>query len=98
MASWKAAEDAIEDGEVKIGGVSNYGVKHLEELFAFKPRVLPAVNLLDVHSFNTRTNITSFCREHGILVEAYASLAKAQRMNHPVIVSLQRSTAALWHS
>ena len=29
LDSWKAVEDAINDGEVKIGGVSNYGVKHV---------------------------------------------------------------------
>ena len=28
LDSWRAVEDAIHDGEVKIGGVSNYGVKH----------------------------------------------------------------------
>jgi diketogulonate reductase-like aldo/keto reductase len=28
LDSWRAVEDAIEVGEVKIGGVSNYGVKH----------------------------------------------------------------------
>ncbi len=26
---WKAVEDAIDDGEVKTGGVSNFGVKHV---------------------------------------------------------------------
>ena len=26
---WRAVEDAIEEGEVKIGGVSNFGVKHV---------------------------------------------------------------------
>ena len=29
LASWRAVEDAIQDGEVKIGGVSNYGPKHV---------------------------------------------------------------------
>ena len=29
LESWKAVEDAIEDGEVKTGGVSNFGVKHV---------------------------------------------------------------------
>lgn len=29
LDSWRAVEDAITDGEVKIGGVSNYGVKHV---------------------------------------------------------------------
>ena len=29
LESWRAVEDAIEAGEVKTGGVSNYGVKHV---------------------------------------------------------------------
>jgi len=29
LDSWRAVEDAINDGEVKTGGVSNYGVKHV---------------------------------------------------------------------
>ena len=29
LESWRAVEDAIDAGEVKIGGVSNYGVKHV---------------------------------------------------------------------
>jgi hypothetical protein len=39
LDSWRAVEDAIEVGEVKIGGVSNYGVKHVSYLEA--PRPLP---------------------------------------------------------
>lgn len=29
LESWRAVEDAVTDGEVKIGGVSNYGEKHV---------------------------------------------------------------------
>lgn len=29
LESWRAIEDAIQDGIVKTGGVSNYGVKHV---------------------------------------------------------------------
>ena len=29
LESWRAVEDAIEAGEVRSGGVSNYGVKHV---------------------------------------------------------------------
>jgi diketogulonate reductase-like aldo/keto reductase len=90
LASWKAVEDAIDDGEVRIGGVSNYGVKHLEELLATRPRVIPAVNQIEVHPFNTRTKITSFCEKKEILIEAYAPLARALRMKHPTIVSLSK--------
>jgi diketogulonate reductase-like aldo/keto reductase len=45
---------------------------------------------IEVHPFNTRTNITSFCEKNGILVEAYAPLARALRMKHPTIVSLSK--------
>ena len=90
LASWKAVEDAIDDGEIKTGGVSNYGVKHLEELFETNPRIRPAVNQIEVHPFNTRASITSFCQKNGILVEAYAPLARALRMKHPTILSLSK--------
>ncbi|KAF2656856.1 Aldo/keto reductase [Lophiostoma macrostomum CBS 122681] len=90
LESWKAVEDAIEDGEIKIGGVSNYGVKHLQELLASKPRIVPAVNQIEAHPFNTRTDITSFCQEHDIVVEAYAPLVRAMRMKHPKIVALSK--------
>lgn len=88
LTSWKALEDAVQEGEVRIGGVSNFGVKHLQELIASGPRTLPAVNQIEVHPFNTRTEITRFCQEKGIMVEAYAPLARALRMKHPVISEL----------
>jgi diketogulonate reductase-like aldo/keto reductase len=90
LASWKAVEDAIIEGEVKTGGVSNFGVKHLEELIASKPRISPAINQIEVHPFNTREEITSFCQQNNILVEAYAPLARALRMKHPTITALSK--------
>lgn len=88
LASWMAVEDAVKEGEVKVAGVSNFGVKHLEELIASKPEIMPAVNQIEVHPFNTRSSITDFCQKNGILVEAYAPLARALRMKHPTITQL----------
>jgi len=62
----------------------------MEELLASKPRVIPAINQVEVHPFNTRTAITSFCQKHNIVVEAYAPLARALRMKHPVILELSK--------
>lgn len=31
LDSWRAVEDAIDDGEVRTGGVSNYGIKHVSD-------------------------------------------------------------------
>lgn len=93
LASWRAVEDAILDGEVKIGGVSNYGVKHLQEILDSRPRIKPAVNQIEVHPFNTQTHITSFCQQNDIMVEAYAPLARAMRMKHPTIVKMSNKYA-----
>ncbi|KAI0102332.1 aldo-keto reductase family 1 member E1 [Hypoxylon sp. NC0597] len=90
LTSWKALEDAIEEGEVKSGGVSNYGVRHIEELIASKPRIAPTVNQIEVHPFNTQTDIRAACAKYGIVVEAYAPLARAMRMRHPTIVELSK--------
>jgi diketogulonate reductase-like aldo/keto reductase len=55
-----------------------------------KPRILPAVNQIEVHPFNTRFEIANFCKKHSIVVEAYAPLVRALRMKHPTIVSLSK--------
>ncbi|KAI2633719.1 aldo-keto reductase family 1 member E1 [Hypomontagnella submonticulosa] len=90
LTSWKALEDAIDEGEVKSGGVSNFGVGHIEELIASKPRITPVVNQIEVHPFNTQTEIRAICSKYGIVIEAYAPLARAMRMKHPVIVELSK--------
>ncbi|KAH7360226.1 NADP-dependent oxidoreductase domain-containing protein [Rhexocercosporidium sp. MPI-PUGE-AT-0058] len=90
LECWRAVEDAVAEGEVRAGGVSNFGVKHLQELLDSKPKTIPAVNQIEVHPFNTRTDITSFCQKHGITVEAYAPLARALRMKHPKVVQLSK--------
>ena len=109
LETWRAVEDAIVEGKIKSGGVSNYGVKHvrkpgfylrtcciadwagqLEELLGSKPRIAPVVNQIEVHPFLTRTDITSYCKTHDIVVEAYSPLVRAERMEHPVIQSFSQ--------
>ena len=41
LTSWKAVEDAIADGEVRMGGVSNFGVAHVSQT-----RCAPAIRPL----------------------------------------------------
>ncbi|KAF0321033.1 aldo/keto reductase [Colletotrichum asianum] len=88
LTSWKALEDAITEGEVKMGGVSNYGAAHIEELMASKPRIAPVINQIEVHPFNTQTKIRETCAKHNIAIEAYAPLARGMRMKHPKILEL----------
>ncbi|KAF7543082.1 hypothetical protein G7Z17_g11032 [Cylindrodendrum hubeiense] len=90
LTSWKALEDAVEEGEIKMAGVSNYGVAHIEELIASNPRVPPVINQIEVHPFNTQTGIRDTCAKHNIAIEAYAPLARALRMKHPKILEFAK--------
>jgi diketogulonate reductase-like aldo/keto reductase len=63
----------------------------LKELLATTPKILPSVNQIEVHPFNTRTELTAYCEVAGITVEAYAPLAKGLRFNHQTIIQLSNN-------
>jgi diketogulonate reductase-like aldo/keto reductase len=52
--------------------------------------MVPAVNQIEVNPFNMRTELAAFCEKNSIVIEAYALLAKASRMKHPMIVVLSK--------
>lgn len=57
---------------------------------ASNPRIPPVINQIEVHPFNTQSGIRETCAKHGIVVEAYAPLARAMRMRHPKILELSK--------
>lgn len=82
--TWRAMERLRADGKARAVGVSNYTVRHLEELLGHA-REAPAVNQVELHPFLQQRELLAFCRTHGIAVEAYAPLVKARRLDHPVL-------------
>lgn len=87
----------VPSGQIRAVGVSNFGVRHLDELVSFieshnssspPPEFrlpLPSVNQIEIHPFNTQLPIREACERHGILLEAYAPLARGMRFGHPVL-------------
>ena len=65
--SWEALLEAQRRGWTKKIGVSNYGVKHLQEML--EQGYTPAINQVDLHPFMTRKNIVELCRKHDIALE-----------------------------
>jgi len=94
LTSWKALEDAVDAGEIRAAGVSNFGSAHIEELMASNPRIPPVINQIEVHPFNTQEGIRATCAKHNIAIEAYAPLARAERMDHPAIVNMAKKYSA----
>ena len=91
--TWRAMEKLKRDGKARAIGVSNYTVRHLEELLA-RAKEPPSVNQVELHPFLQQRELVEFCRKSGIVVEAYAPLVKAQRMDHPVLRRLARKHQA----
>ncbi len=87
--SWRALTRLLEEKRVRAIGVSNYTVRHLEELLRESP-VVPAVNQVELHPFLYQRELLAFCREKGIQVEGYAPLVKSDpyRLAHPVVARI----------
>ncbi len=90
--TWRAMERLRGDGKARAIGVSNYTVRHLEELLG-RAREPPAVNQVELHPFLQQRELVEFCTLNAIVVEAYAPLVKAQRMDHPVLRRVARRHA-----
>ena len=75
--TWKAMEELYAAGLCKAIGVSNFLIKHLEEIFEICT-VKPHVNQIEFHPYCYPKQLISFCRKHDIVVEGYCPLAKGE--------------------
>jgi diketogulonate reductase-like aldo/keto reductase len=94
--SWRALVRLQAEKRVRSIGVSNYTIRHLEQLLAESP-VVPAVNQVEFHPFLYQRELLAFCHARGIRLEAYTPLVKGRRMEHAVIrriASAHRKTPA----
>ena len=85
--TWKAMVTLREERKCRAVGVSNYTIRHLEELLADSP-VVPAVNQVEFSPFLYQKDLLDFCRSCGIQLEAYSPLTRGKKLNHPTIASL----------
>ncbi|UCH61935.1 MAG: aldo/keto reductase [Fidelibacterota bacterium] len=85
--TWEAMIALQKDGKCRAIGVSNYTIRHLEELLADSP-VVPAVNQVEFSPFLYQKDLLDFCRSHGIQLEAYSPLTRGKKLNHPAITSI----------
>ncbi|HOJ51785.1 MAG TPA: aldo/keto reductase [Syntrophales bacterium] len=87
LETWKALIRLREEGLVRAIGVSNFMVRHLEELMA-RSDVPPAVNQVEISPFIQRKALVEYCRKQGIVVEAYSTLSRGQRLGDPRLLAM----------
>ena len=88
-AVWRALEDAQAAGKVRVIGVSNFLQDDLESLLP-TCRVKPMVNQILLHIGRTDQALLDFCRQQGILVEAYSPIAHGEALKNPVIADMAK--------
>lgn len=91
LGTWKALQEAVNEGKIKSIGVSNYGVHHIQELLLWKElTVKPVVNQIELHPWMMRTEIVNFCKAHDIILEAYCPLAHGLMMKDEVLQKMSK--------
>lgn len=89
--TWRSLQEAVELGKLRDIGVSNWGIKHLEELLSWDGlTVKPAVNQIEVNPWFQQNELIEYCKSKGIVVEVYSPLMRGNRLDDPELVSLAK--------
>jgi diketogulonate reductase-like aldo/keto reductase len=86
VETWRALERLMDGGQCKFIGLSDITLEKLREIVA-AARIKPAVVQVESHPYLPEWNMLDFCREHGIVLQAYAALGHGLE---PKIVDDQR--------
>ena len=94
--SWKAMEELYEAGKIRAIGVSNFRPHHIEEILK-TAKVAPMVNQIRLCPGDTQDETVAWCRDRGMVLEAYSPLGIGQIFEVPEMQKLaekyQRSIA-----
>ena len=75
--SWRAMEELVKEGKIKNIGVSNFWPEHLEPLLE-AAEIEPVINQIEFHPGYWQPELTRYCKEKNILVEAWSPLARGK--------------------
>jgi len=88
IEAWRALEEIYKSGRAKAIGVSNFSVKDLEAILE-SGTIVPAANQIKFFIGNTeKEEVTAFCQERGILIEAYSPLATGRILGNPHVQAI----------
>lgn len=92
-AAWKALAKFQKQGLIRSIGVSNFNIKHLEDLKK-NSDVVPAVNQVEWHPRNHNDAFHTYCKNNNIVLQAYSSLGSSSNSslrNDPTVGKIAAS-------
>lgn len=84
LTTWKELEGILDSRRAEAIGVSNFDVRHLEELKKVSG-VVPAVDQVECHPLCFPKTLYEYCKANGIVLQAYAPLARGAYLDHDVM-------------
>jgi diketogulonate reductase-like aldo/keto reductase len=90
--TWRALERLVDEGRCKSIGLSDISLEKLQEIVAVA-RIKPAMVQVESHPYLPEWRLLDFCREQGIVLQAFAALGHAMEprlLDDPVITRIAR--------
>ena len=84
---WLKMEQTVKEGFVKHIGVSNFKINQLTELLK-ETKTTPFVNQIECHIGCYPSELISFCKEHGILVQAWSPLGSGKLLKKAEVIQM----------
>lgn len=84
LATWRAFEELYKAGKIRAIGISNFLPHHMDALLP-EAEIKPMVNQIEIHPGLNREEVIPYCKEHGILLEAYSPFSRGALLEHPVL-------------
>lgn len=85
--AWRAMEEALEAGQVRAIGVSNFLEHHLDSLLE-TATIKPAVNQIRLSPGITQANLVERCRKENIAIEAWSPLGQGELFNNATVQTM----------
>ena len=90
LETWGALERLVDEGHARSIGLSDITLEKLREIVS-AARIKPSVVQVESHPYLPEWELLDFCREHGIVLQAFAAVGHAMEPNvlaDPVITAI----------
>ena len=91
VETWQEMEEIYDSGRAKAIGVSNFLIRHLEDILR-EGQIVPSVNQVEFHPFLLQPDLLSFCQGQGIQVEAWSPLMAGQIVTDQAVQDVAERT------
>ncbi|KAJ1023580.1 hypothetical protein NDA16_003197 [Ustilago loliicola] len=91
---WEALKELQSEDKVVTIGVSNYGVKHLQELI--DRNETPAVNQIELHPWCQQRGIVELCKKHNIVLQAYCPIVRGEHADDSDVLEIAKKHRVDW--